>query len=91
MSSITDRYKAALIEEHDSYVRSGRAKDANQVAKVLKDQYDYDVSDHDDPKDKGKLVSTLPESVDAERPAENTAEPRPRRSPRANKAQDESK
>lgn len=92
MSSVTDRYKTALIEEHESYVRSGRTKDAAQVAKVLKEQHDYDVSDHDDPKDKGRLAATLPETVEAEKPAENAAEPRPRRGgSRANKAQDESK
>ena len=84
MSSIDDRYKQALIEEHDGYVRSGRTDDAKGVAKVLKDQYGHDVAKQDDgEEEKPKLASTLPESANAEKPAENTAEPKPRRTPRA--------
>lgn len=91
MSSVDDRYKQALIEEHDSYVRSGRTKDAEGVAKVLKDQYDHDVSKKDDDGgDKPKLASTLPENAAAERPAEDTAEPKSRRTPRT-KPQGDSK
>ena len=92
MSSVDDRYKAALIEEHDSYVRSGRTEDAKGVARVLKDQYDHDVSKKDDSgsEDKPKLASTLPENAAAEKPAEDTAEPKSRRTTRA-KLQGESK
>lgn len=91
MSSVDDRYKQALIEEYESYVRSGRTKDAEGVAKVLKDQYDHDVSKKDDEgEDKPKLASTLPENAAAERPAEDTAEPRSRRSARV-KPQGDSK
>ena len=90
MSSVNDRYKAALIEEHDAYVRSRRAQDAKEVARVLKEQYDHDVDEHDDGEEKPRAATTLPERVDAEKQPENTAEPKPRRSPRA-KSQDESK
>lgn len=91
MSSVDDRYKQALIEEYESYVRSGRTKDAEGVAKVLKDQYDHDVSKKDDEgEDKPKLASTLPENAAAERPAEDTAEPKSRRTPRT-KPQGDSK
>lgn len=92
MSSVDERYKQALIEEHDSYVRSGRTDDAKGVAKVLKDQYGYDVAKQDDAsEDKPKLASTLPENAAAEKPAEDTAEPRSRRTPRAKSQQGESK
>lgn len=92
MSSVDERYKAALIEEHDSYVRSGRAEDAKGVARVLKEQYDHDVTKQDgDGEEKSKLASTLPETAEAQKPPENTAEPKPRRGPRAKSAQDESK
>ena len=91
MSSVDDRYKKALIEEHDSYVRSGRTDDAKGVAKVLKDQYGHDVSkQEEDGGDKPKLASTLPENTAAEKADEDTAEPRSRRTPRA-KAQGEGK
>ena len=91
MSSVDERYKQALIEEHDSYVRSGRTDDAKGVAKVLKDQYGHDVSKQDDAsEDKPKLASTLPENAAAEKPAEDTAEPKSRRTPRA-KPQSEGK
>lgn len=93
MSSVDDRYKAALIEEHDGYVRSGRTEDAKGVARALKDQYDYDVNKKDDGdgEDKPKLASTLPENTAAEKPAEDTAEPKSRRSPRTKPAQGDSK
>lgn len=92
MSSVDDRYKQALIEEHDGYVRSGRTEDAKGVARVLKDQYDYDVSKKADAsEDKPKLSSTLPENAAAEKPAEDTAEPKSRRSPRTKPAQGDSK
>lgn len=92
MSSVDDRYKAALIEEHDSYVRSGRAADAKEVARVLKEQYGQDVAKRDDgaDEDKPKLAPTLPENTAAEKPAETAAEPKSRRTPRA-KAQGDSK
>ena len=90
MSSVDDRYKAALIEEHDAYVRSGRTQDATEVARVLKEQYDHDVAEKDS-EDKPKLATTLPESTAAERPPENTAEPKPRRGPRSKPAQGDSK
>ena len=80
MSSVDDRYKQALIEEHDSYVRSGRAEDAKGVAKVLKEQYGHDVSKEDEAsEDKSKLASTLPENAVAEKPPEAAVEPKPRR------------
>lgn len=92
MSSVDDRYKAALIEEHDGYVRAGRKSDAEGVAKVLKEQYGHEVAKQgDDDGEKPRLASTLPESADAEKAPENTAEPKPRRGPRAKTAQDESK
>jgi hypothetical protein len=94
MSSIDDRYKAALIEEHDGYVRSGRAGDAKGVAKVLKDQYGHDIAKQDEDdggEDKPKLASTLPESTAAEKAPENTAEPKPRRVGRPKQSQGEDK
>lgn len=74
--------KAALIDEHDGYVRAGRTADARGVAKVLKDEHDHDV-DKEASEEKPKLAHTLPQRADVEKPAENTAEPKPRRSPRA--------
>lgn len=92
MSSVDDRYKQALIEEHDSYVRSGRTEDAKGVARVLKDQYDHDVSKQDEgSEDKPKLATTLPENAAAQKPAEDTAEPKSRRTPRAKPSQGEDK
>lgn len=83
--------KAALIEEHDGYARSGRAEDAKEVARVLKDEYDHDVTKQGHAsEDKPKLASTLPENAAAEKPAEDTAEPKSRRTPRS-KPQGESK
>ncbi|MYR84083.1 hypothetical protein GTY41_03770 [Streptomyces sp. SID685] len=91
MSSVNDRYKAALIEEHDSYVRGGRAQDAKEVARILKEQYDHDVDEHDDGEEKPKLVPTLPERADAPKPPENTDEPKPRRGPRAKQVEGDGK
>jgi hypothetical protein len=91
MSSVNDRYKAALVEEHDSYVRSGRTQDAKEVARVLKEQYDHDVSKRDGEKEKAKLASTLPERADEQKPSENAAEPKPRRSARTKLGQDDTK
>ncbi|MEV6737882.1 hypothetical protein AB0N14_13505 [Streptomyces sp. NPDC051104] len=96
MSSVDDRYKAALIEEHDSYVRSGRAQDAKEVARVLKEQYDHDVArkasdEKGDGEETAKAATTLPERADAEKAPETTAEPKPRRGPRAKPGQDDSK
>ena len=82
--------KAALIDEYDGYVRAGRKADAEGVAKVLKDEYDHDV-DKKASEEKPKLASTLPERADAEKPPENTDEPKPRRGPRAKPAQGDAK
>jgi hypothetical protein len=85
MTSIDDRYKNALIEEHASYAGAGRAEDAAEVARVLKTQYGHDVSDTgDDPKG-----DKAPEKADAEKAPENTAEPKPRRVGRPKAASDE--
>ena len=37
-------YRAAMIEEYNSYVTAGRKADAEHVARVLKYTFDYDVS-----------------------------------------------
>jgi hypothetical protein len=85
MTSIDERYKNALIEEHASYAGAGRAKDAAEVARVLKAQYGHDVSDTSDDPGGDKA----PEKADAEKAPENTAEPKPRRTGRPKAASDE--
>lgn len=65
MNAIDDRYKRALIDEHEAYVRVGRTADAAQVAKVLRDQYGHDVNE------KAESEATVTESV-----TRTAAEPR---------------
>lgn len=85
MKDIDERYKKALVEEHASYVQAGRIDEAEHVATVLKDQYGHDVA--------GEPVKSeaAPERADVEKPPENTAEPKPRRTVRAKPGQADSK
>jgi hypothetical protein len=87
MTTIDDRYKDALIEEHASYVRAKRTKDANHVAAVLKEQYGHDVAESGAEKD--EEPQRAPERADAEKAPENTADPKPRRAARAKTASDD--
>jgi hypothetical protein len=89
MNSIDERYKRALIEEHESYRSAGRGADAEEVARVLKEQYGHDVTESDGGGD--KKADPVPERTDVERPPENTAEPKPRRGPRAKPGQGDAK
>lgn len=84
MTSIDDRYKDALIEEHASYVRAKRTKDANHVAAVLKEQYGHDVAASG-----AEQPQQAPERADADKAPENTADPKPRRTARAKPASDD--
>jgi hypothetical protein len=88
MRDIEAAYKDALVEEYEAYVRANRKADAEQVAAVLKDRYDHDVAEQDSDTEE-KKPSPAPERADAEKAPENTAEPKPRRTPRAKTASDD--
>ncbi|MFF8406904.1 hypothetical protein ACF06P_35415 [Streptomyces sp. NPDC015684] len=82
MKAVDDRYKAGLIDEYQSYVRAKRTKEAEGVAQVLRDQYDYDVDSQDDDEPKeGTPESTdtgkAPENTAASSPPEAAVEPKP--------------
>ncbi|MFF7966756.1 hypothetical protein ACFZC3_15490 [Streptomyces sp. NPDC007903] len=81
MKAVDERYKAALIDEYQSYVRAKRTKDAEHVAQVLRDQYDYDVDAQDDEtksaKPESKDVGAAPETTSAGSPPEAAVEPKP--------------
>lgn len=87
MRDIKADMKAAMIQEYEGYVRAGRETDAEHVAKVLKDQYGHDVAKQEGGDERGKNATTLPERADEEKAPEDTAEPKPRRAPRAKPAE----
>ncbi|MER6534689.1 hypothetical protein ABT215_12940 [Streptomyces sp900105755] len=75
MNAIDERYKQALIEEHESYVRAKRTKDAEHVAEVLREQYGYDVGGHE--KAETKTAEQAPQTAAEPRPPEATVPPKP--------------
>ncbi|GAA1065207.1 hypothetical protein [Streptomyces asiaticus] len=82
MRDIKADMKAALVQEYEGYVRAGRSAEADQVAKVLKDQYGHDVAktDGDGAEKEAKAEpKPAPERADAEKPPEAAVEPKPRR------------
>lgn len=94
MRDIKADVEAALIQEHDGYVRAGRKADAEGVAKVLKDEYGHDVAKQSDSGDgaaKAEKQDPAPERADVQKAPENTAEPKPRRGPRAKPGPTDSK
>ncbi|MFF2383761.1 hypothetical protein [Streptomyces sp. NPDC058108] len=74
MNPIDDRYKRALIEEHESYVGAKRTKDAEQVAKVLREQYGHEV---DQEKAETKTKEQAPQTTAEPRPPEAAVAPKP--------------
>lgn len=73
MRDIKADYRRAYVEEYESYQRAGRGEDAERVAAILREQYGHEVA----PGAKPKPAQDAPERADKERPAENTAEPKP--------------
>ncbi|MEW2250396.1 hypothetical protein AB0907_24015 [Streptomyces sp. NPDC006975] len=74
-------YKAAYIAEHASYKASGRTKDADAVAEILRDRYGYDVDAPEEPQQEEEQEETPeegePETTAAEAPPEAAVEPKP--------------
>ena len=94
MRDIKADMKAALVQEHAGYVRAGRKAEADQVAKVLKDQYDHDVAKTDGggvEKEAKAEPNPVPERVDEEKPPEAAVEPKPRRGRPPKPGQDDGK
>lgn len=77
MKAIDDRYKAAMIDEYESYMRAKRTKDAQHVAKTLLDTYGYDVTAQEEPeKEQAAEPSVAPETTAAAPPPEAAVEPK---------------
>lgn len=84
--------KAALIQEHEGYLRANRTSDAEYVASVLKDQYGHDVAKKDGADaEKKKPESAAPERADAKKLPEAAVEPKPQRTVRSKPAQSDGK
>lgn len=87
--NIKSAYKAALIEEYESYRRSGRHAEARHVARVLLAEHDHDVRG-DGKTDKETAVEPgPPEDTAVSAPKETTVEAKPdtaRQAPAAAKA-----
>jgi len=73
---MTDAYKAALIEEYESYKRGGFTDRAEHVAQVLQEQYGHEVG-----KSKRQTAkrAAAPEKADQKAP-EEAVPPKPVRS-----------
>lgn len=71
MRDIKAAYRQAMVEEYEAYRRAGRDAEAEHVADVLRERYGHEVAPEAD----------APERADAERPPENTAKPKPARTP----------
>lgn len=83
MKAIDDRYKAAMIDEYESYVRAKRTKDAEHVAQALLDRFGYDVhaepeSEESGPAAETKDVAPAPQTTAAAKPPEAAVEPQPK-------------
>ena len=74
MNAIDERYKQALIEEHESYVRARRTKDAEQVAAVLREQYGHEVGEA---RVETKAKEPAPQTTAEPRPPEAAVAPKP--------------
>jgi hypothetical protein len=85
MRDIEAAYKDALIEEHASYVRANRTAEAEQVAQVLRDRYDHDVTRGGDDEQADQAPTS--ERADVEKLPEAAVDPKPRRAPRAKPSQ----
>ena len=76
MRDIGQAYRIAMVDEYAALKSSGRDKEAEHVAEVLREQYGYEVeakpAKQPDPE-------KAPERADVPPPPENTAEPQPRR------------
>lgn len=69
-------YKAAYIAEHAALVAAGQDARAAAVAEVLQDRYDHNIAETA----KRRVAATRKasaERADVEKPADNTAEPKP--------------
>jgi hypothetical protein len=76
-------YLAAYKTTYESCVQAGRTEDADEIARILRDGYGYDVAEPKGADDKAKKDTAAPERADDKAP-EDTAEPRPaRRKPTA--------
>lgn len=69
-------YLRAYLEEHQGYQRTGRAEAAGRVAEILRTQFGHEVGEG---KTAERDETQAPERADADRPAEDTAEPKPKR------------
>lgn len=70
---MTDTYKAALIEEYESYKRGGFTDRAEHVAQVLQEQFGHEVGKKRQP------AKRAPEKADQKAP-EEAVPPKPVRS-----------
>ncbi|MFK0173408.1 hypothetical protein ACIQU5_31960 [Streptomyces sp. NPDC090306] len=74
-------YRAAMIAEWTAYDGSGRTREADHVAKALREQYGYDVapkpSKKADDGDQEKRQEGPPETTAKEAPSEAAVEPKP--------------
>jgi hypothetical protein len=80
VNAIDDRYRRALVEEYESYVRADRTEEAEHVAGVLREQYGYDVDEQARPKEPVQQTEAeprLPEAAVAPKPEPPTAEAKP--------------
>lgn len=66
-------YKEAYIAEHAALTRAGRSEKAAEVADVLRTRFGHEV----DSAKKRAPQRKAPERADVQKPAENTAEPKP--------------
>lgn len=80
MRDIDADYKAAYLADYEAYRQAGRDKDADRVARILRDQYGHDVAAADDgpvEKQEPQTEPVTPETTAAARPPEAAVEPKP--------------
>jgi hypothetical protein len=85
MRDIDQAYREGMLAEYKALRGAGRSEEADHVAAALKSTYGVDVEGPHkapEPEKKTAEASAAPERADAERPPEDTAEPKPQRAPR---------
>lgn len=71
-------YRAALVEEYESYKRAGRRSEAAHVARVLREQYGHDVEPAPEPEAPVERPEPeVKETAAAAPPPEAAVEPKP--------------
>lgn len=74
---IKSAYKAALIEEYESYLRAGRKAAADHVAGVLLAEHDYRVRDDGQEENEKAVEPSAPENTAQSAPKESAVEQKP--------------